>query len=338
MKLKTFIIKGLSKAYKMIFNPTYYDCMKDCKSERQECNDVIFNALENGNPFMLSRYGSIEMIVTNSIRIKEQKKCYAAKLWDYISDKTDLPWMDERVPLFISRNAGVFNPTPEILERFAHLYLEDSNFIDILLSINYKEKFMPLRQDCQFIHLESAYPFFVDKPWTRALKGKKVLVVHPFSESIKKQYAKRNKLFANSDILPEFELKTIKAVQSAAYSKVPFQDWFDALDFMKNQIESVDFYVCLIGCGAYGLPLAAHVKRMGKQAIHLGGGLQLLFGIKGRRWEVEYKCLAEKGDSGYNVPFKLNINYYDLFNEYWINPLKEEIPKESKTIEEGCYW
>ena len=48
MKLKTFIIKGLSKAYKMIFNPTYYDCMKDCKSERQECNDVIFNALENG--------------------------------------------------------------------------------------------------------------------------------------------------------------------------------------------------------------------------------------------------------------------------------------------------
>ena len=26
-----------------------------------------------------------------------------------------------------------------------------------------------------------------------------------------------------------------------------------------------------LGCGAYGFPLAAHVKRMGKKAIHMGG-------------------------------------------------------------------
>ena len=29
----------------------------------------------------------------------------------------------------------------------------------------------------------------------------------------------------------------------------------------------------LIGCGAYGLPLAVAVNKMGKQAIHIGGPL-----------------------------------------------------------------
>ena len=54
---------------------------------------------------------------------------------------------------------------------------------------------------------------------------------------------------------------------------------------MKAQIDKEDFDICLIGAGAYGFPLAAYVKRKGKKAVHLGGALQLLFGIKGSRWE-----------------------------------------------------
>lgn len=338
MKLKTFIAKGLSKVYKKIFKPTFYDCSVGCKYERQECNDMVYNALVSGKPFMMTRYGSIEMIVTNTIRIQEAKGCYLGKIWDYITDKTDLPWMDELVPVSISRNAGVFNPTPEILGRFAHTYLEDSRIIDMLMSVNYKEKFMPLKDDCQFIHFESIYPYFVERPWTRALKGKKVLVVHPYADTIQKQYAQREKIYNNPEILPEFELMTLKAVQSSAYAEVPFKDWFEALKYMEDEIDKIDYDICLLGCGAYGLPLAAHVKRQGKQALHIGGGLQLLFGIKGRRWEVEYKKLTEMGSFGYNVPFRLNLNYYDLFNEYWVNPSGDEIPVQAKTVEGGCYW
>ena len=50
----------------------------------------------------------------------------------------------------------------------------------------------------------------------------------------------------------------------------------------------IDFDVAIIGCGAYGFPLAAKLKQAGKQAIHLAGATQLLFGIKGKRWE-EYQ-------------------------------------------------
>lgn len=89
----------------------------------------------------------------------------------------------------------------------------------------------------------------------------------------------------------------IRAVQSLGGNS-QFKDWFEALEYMKTEIDKVDYDICLIGAGAYGFPLAAHVKRQGKQGVHLGGALQLLFGIKGKRWEMaNYDSLwdLEKG-------------------------------------------
>ena len=71
--------------------------------------------------------------------------------------------------------------------------------------------------------------------------------------------------------------------------------------------------IALIGCGAYGLPLAAHVKRINKQAIHMGGALQILFGIKGKRWD--------------NHPTIGN-----LYNEYWVRPKTQDKPTHSNNM------
>lgn len=335
MRVKTFLVKGCSKLYKSIVKWNRYDCPDSIVWRRQEANDLLFESLSRDTPFMLTRYGSIEMSVTNTWRVKESDRKYLLKIWDYISDKTDLPWMDESFFIPISRNAGVFNPTLDTLERFAKLYLEDSQLIDMLMSVNYKEKFMPLKSDCQYIHFESIYPYFVERPWTRILKGKKVLVIHPYADTIRNQYAKRELLYDDPNILPDFNLITLKAVQSSAYEKVPFKDWFEALDFMKQQMDDIDYDICLIGCGAYGLPLAAHAKRTGKKALHIGGGIQLLFGIKGRRWDVEYR---QPNVWTYNVPFELNLNYYDLFNEHWTYPSSAEVPQQANSVEGACYW
>ena len=171
MDAKTFFAKASSKLYKKIFKKPYYDCSERTVFNRQDANDMLYNALIRNDPFMLTRYGSIEMIVTNTFRIMEQKRPFICKWLDYETDKTDLPWLDEIVNTPISRNAGVFNPTYQILERFAHRYLEDSKQIDMLMSVNYKEKFMPLKPECEFMHFEAIYPYFVERPWTRALKG-----------------------------------------------------------------------------------------------------------------------------------------------------------------------
>lgn len=87
----------------------------------------------------------------------------------------------------------------------------------------------------------------------------------------------------------------IPAVQSLGGENNGFTTWFEALDWMKQEITSKSFDICIIGCGAYGFHLAAHVKRIGKQAIHMGGATQLLFGIKGNRWENPMYGVKEWG-------------------------------------------
>ena len=82
----------------------------------------------------------------------------------------------------------------------------------------------------------------------------------------------------------------------------------------------IEFDVAIIGCGAYGFPLAAEIKRMGKIAIHMGGATQLLFGIRGKRW-----------DDWVGV-------YKKMVNEYWVRPSEEEKISEGYKIENNFYW
>ena len=118
-----------------------------------------------------------------------------------------------------------------------------------------------------------------DIPWTRELAGYRVVVVHPFAGMIEHQYKRREEIYPNSDVLPEFELRVVEAVQTIAESSDSrFATWFDALDYMFQEIMKEDFDIALIGCGAYGLPLAAKVKEAGKIGVHMGGDLQMLFG------------------------------------------------------------
>ena len=169
-------------------------------------------------------------------------------------------------------------------------------------------------------HLVAMEPYSYTEPWSKQLENKKVLVVHPFEESIIRQYARREKLYKNPDVLPQFELQTIKAVQTIAGQKDDrFETWFDALEYMKQEIRKRDFDVAIIGCGAYGMPLAVEVKRMGKQAVHMGGATQILFGIKGARWDN-------------------NASISSRYNEYWVRPSEREQCSNSSAVENSCYW
>ena len=146
-----------------------------------------------------------------------------------------------------------------------------------------------------------------------------MLIIHPFEESIKSQYSKREILFADKNVLPQFELSTLKAVQSVAGVKTICGDWFEALDSMKEKMCKIDFDIAIIGCGAYGFNLAAHVRRSGKKVVHLGGAAQILFGIKGKKWD--------------NHPVISR-----LYNECWRYPLPDEIPENYQKVEKGCCW
>lgn len=323
-----FVLKGLRKLYRQIVNPTF--AMPECEYDRNKANEILFRELQSDKPCMISRFGSVEIGIVSNYLSVHSKESLLSQCYSYITDNTALPWWDELFFKSMRNNAGIFPENIDILERFSERYLQDTPLIDVLGSFNYTEKFMPLRSDVKYVHLECLYPFWVKHPWTLALHGKKVLVVHPFVETIKSQYNRRGLLFENKDILPEFELLTLRAVQSNAGSEVSFTDWFEALKWMEDEMAKIDFDICILGCGAYGLPLAATAKRMGKKSIHMGGGSQLLFGIKGRRWD----------NNGYhwkNLP-QLYTNYSNLYNDYWVRPTLAETPKFAKKVEGACYW
>lgn len=225
--------------------------------------------------------------------------------------------------------SGFFPEDLSLLSNFSQIYTTSSQSVDLLACWNYLHgRYLPeqrLFRDhspaAKLCRLNALTPFLFSEPWSMALEGKKVLVVHPFAQSVKSQYSKRRSLFGNSAVLPELkELIVLKSVQSVARNKVGFDTWFSALDHMKEQISRLEFDVALIGCGAYGLPLSSHVKACGKVAIHLGGVLQLLFGIKGRRWEQQYD---------YDKRF---------YNEHWVYPSAEETPENIELADHASYW
>ena len=333
MELKDIFIRVFKQGYRTLGHKIFL--APECDCDRQSSNDKIYNLLQSGRPCMIARFGTTEINCVNNYLCVKSHKNYMGKCLDYITDNTHTPWWNKDHWQTMSLWSGIFPPCEDTAVMFSERYLMDIPEIDLLACHQYYEKFMPLREDIVRVQLEMLYPFFVERPWTRYLKGKKVLVVHPFEETIKQQYAKRKLLFDDENILPDFELKTLKAVQTIAGNESQFKDWFEALAYMENEISKIDFDVCIIGCGAYGLPLAAYVKRMGKQAIHTAGGTQLLFGILGKRWTEQYK---EKKVWYYRPDANIDIDYTSLFNEHWCYPLPCDTPQGASKVEDSCYW
>lgn len=270
-----------------------------------EISKILYDKIKSGNPFFAGRFGANELNIMGVLDFRREQKYESA--------------MEN-----LCNGAGVFPNTKDTAIRFVEVMKDSMSELDQLAIWNlqledyYIKKY--IKKSIPMSRLRYLEPWFADEPWTKALEGKKVLVVHPFVNTISQQYKKREKLFENKNILPEFDLITFRAVQTIAGNKDSrFNSWFDALDYMYEEIIKIDFDIALLGCGAYGFPLAARLKRAGKQAIHMGGVLQILFGIKGARWDKEF--VGEK-----------------LYNEYWTNVQPEEIPKNHTSVESGCYW
>lgn len=326
-KIKIITLKVLRKIYGKLFKPksTTYD---RGITDPDKASEQIYNLLASGKPCMIARYGAFELAsVVNCLGVKNaQHSCLK-----YISGKSPQWWWNKRLMKFMQSNAGFFPSTEENLMKFGEMMVEDSKQLDILGSWLPDEKTMitSFNLNLTKVTLLALEPYWSKNPWSRILEGKKVLVIHPFASLIEQQYKeKREILFDDKQVLPKFDLKTIKAVQSLG-GDCEYSDWFEALSSMKKQMDATDYDIVLLGCGAYGFPLAAHAKRMGKQSVHLGGALQLLFGIRGKRWDNPNYGIQEFGKQN---------TYKTLFNDSWIYPSASYIPSNAKQVEGGCYW
>lgn len=319
------LLKALRKVYAKTFGEYKLPPLQR-EENPDKASEMIYNLLSDDKPCMIARFGANELnAVINYLGVNATKH----SIWEFIQGKQPEWWWNKNIMYNMQNNAGFFPAIPENMQRFGEMMIEDTKEVDLLGSWLKQEYYFYKNENIQAVKLVLLEPYHSQNPWSRILRNKKILVIHPFAELIQTQYNNRRKLFKNPNVLPDFELKTLQAVQSLGGSNDKFQSWFDALQWMENEMDKIDYDICLIGCGAYGFPLAAHAKRKGKKAVHLGGALQLLFGIKGKRWEVK----------DYATTWQLPQDaYLSFFNEFWVRPSKNETPSNASNVEGGCYW
>ncbi|MAN64475.1 MAG: hypothetical protein CMI60_21295 [Parvibaculum sp.] len=144
------------------------------------------------------------------------------------------------------------------------------------------------------------------------LNNKEVGIISYFAEDMKSQTKNIDKIH-NRKINNKFSF--IQTYNTCGGG--PHKDFYETLDILKKKIDKSTADYFLVSCGCYGLLLCDHIKKQGKNAIYCGGQLQLLFGLKGSRWDKRE-------------------NISKLYNKYWKYSNKK--PKNYEKIEGGCYW
>lgn len=276
---------------------------------------IVEEFVLSGKPFMIARLGETEQRVVAYGISHKFPLCNPLKQRHILRHEC-ANWCE---------GAGFFPRRANLIPLFTQVYLDAFRQVDILAvwELQYEQFFLQQYMiDTKICRARALSVVEHEKTWMGALRGKKVLVISPFAESIERQYRHRDKLHRNLDMLPEFELKTLKAVQSPIISgrRSEFKDWFHALDWMYQETLKIDYDIALLGCGAYAFPLAAKIKENGHGAITTCGGTQLIFGIMGKRWD--------------NPEYRKSLGV----NQYWIYPSEEETPRKKRTVENGCYW
>lgn len=274
----------------------------------EQGRSILKQAIIDGKPFMAGRFGTSEGLALQnywSIKLKYGEE------YERLSDK---------YLHIMCNNAGFFPNSKEMLWKWAEMESEACVDVDLLGVMHFLNEEWIVTNLCpQAKLMPNGGLGSAAHGWAYILEGRKVLVVHPFTDTIKSQYENnREKIFPGTNALPKFDLKCVKAVQTIADQEDNrFTTWFEALDYMTEEVAKQDFDVCLIGCGAYGFQLGSRIKRMGKIAVHMGSTVQTLFGIKGARWNVK--------DSA-------------MYSDAWVYPSEAETPKGYEKVENCAYW
>lgn len=93
------------------------------------------------------------------------------------------------------------------------------------------------------------------------------------------------------------------------------------LDAIVNRIDPRTFDVALIAGSSLGIPIASAIKAQGRSAIALGGSLQVLFGVSGKRWRED------------------PVWQRDHITDAWIDVPAHLVPRiASDSVDGGAYW
>lgn len=292
-------------------------------SEIDNSNKQIINLIEKNKPFIVARFGiGPETYITYEYSLTKEMNL------SYLNKETNALNI---AGIYFNKNDTEYKK----LRLYINSYETCVKNCDLLASF-YKYRNMEIIQNyysnkysVSQIHSRSLEPFYQIqeniKPWTHYLKGKKVLIINPFVDSFQKQLKNGFQIFKDENkkiFLDGQDFVFYKSYQTVADNHI-HDSWFETFNLMCKDISKIEFDIALLGCGGYGLPICNFIKtKLNKSAIYVGGGLQLLFGVMGTRWENNkmWREIIKENDSKF------------------IRPSGDEICRNYKTIENGSYW
>lgn len=290
---------------------------------QHQMNDWIIDKLKSNNPFSCVRLGNTENELVENVLNGRQ-----------IPDT----WVNY-TPL-----SGIFPHTHEFCRDKYYPKIDESlQNVDAIghpgiSSKSFSEKFKQRYLSGKISYTECRFldPIFIlnySDPWTKYLKGKKVLVVNSSASSIEKQWDNIDNIWGDKrELICPFELVEVIRSPFAPsvcggdifYGDKKINDWVESSEMLCDLIDDVDFDIALIGCGAYAPVLASYIRSKNKSVITTCGATQLFFGVKGRRWSEN------------------RTEHQKIFDDNWIFPIEEDLPTNLKYIEsfEGghAYW
>lgn len=282
------------------------------KQGSQTIRTCIEAALQENQGALIGRHGTIELTCT-------------------LLMKDGYPIEEDRLQI-LEKNAGIF-PT-DSAQIWGTEYSVAAAIADCMAigwyaplarsEIKYVQRLNPFSHK---IPLRSLEPYYCpEASWLQALQGQQVCIVNSFTETIQQQIPKLKDIWKEQQLFQEdIQWSFVRSYYSPTLAKEScrwpndIQSWKDAVDWMEEKVMATSAKIVLIGCGGLAMPLAARLKKRGKICIVLGGAIQILFGIQGKRWE-RHPTISK------------------FFNEHWVYPADEEVPDGAREIEGGCYW
>jgi hypothetical protein len=248
---------------------------------------------------------------------------------------------NQAYPTHIARrldlHAGIWPSTKESVDKWVFEMIEAIRLCDVLVAGWYEplkeaeEKLLSKTNTlAPRIPLRSLEPYYVapEQRWTSLLAGQRVAVVSSFTDSIQEQIEQREFIWpvCTESLLPfNVEWTFVKTGYSPSLTRdtakwpADISSWDVAVNSVVKQVVESRASIAIIGCGGLGMLIGAELKKRGIIAIVLGGATQVLFGLKGMRWE-KHSVISR------------------FWNEAWKWPKASETPSGAALIEGCCYW
>ena len=297
---------------------------------QQEIDDgaqLILEHFNSAEPFFIGRNGSSEIMVF-SYWLKNRR--------------VGVPWPTD-ILRRLRDNFGVWPITPASLDAWCEDYHDafsrlnglSAGWFKPLASMEYQfiKNLLPVAFTMPLRCLE---PYYVEPKlrWTATLADKDVAVVTSFTKTIQNQLDRIDPLRiwsgveAPESILPptarwhlvkSYFPQNVSGEHESGWASIGVNTWEQAVEYLVIEVLKTPATHAIVGCGALGMNVAGRLRAKGLSVILLGGAVQVLFGVRGRRWE------------NHGVISK-------FWNDSWVWPEESECPPNAQTIEGACYW